>query len=175
MAKTSEGSAVTKPATSNKPAKAARARSAFGEFVGNLLRATIYKPTQGQRMRWATGLGLGAIVGTGVFLLSERLNETAGAATRLWVPAAVAGGLGWLIFRLMHFPPFAEFLIATEAEMNKVSWISKHDLKRAAQVVLATVVLLSFYLFAIDGLWFAFLKLIGIIGTGVSMDVSPNS
>ena len=36
-------------------------------------------------------------------------------------------------------PPFVEFLIATEAEMNKVSWTSRDDLYRATSVVLTTV------------------------------------
>ena len=44
--------------------------------------------------------------------------------------------LGWLIFRLVQYPPFADFLIATEAEMNKVSWTSRDDLNRATTVVL---------------------------------------
>ena len=39
--------------------------------------------------------------------------------------------LGWIIFRLVQYPPFVEFLIATEAEMNKVSWTSRDDLYRA--------------------------------------------
>ena len=52
-----------------------------------------------------------------------------------------------MIFRIVHFPPFAEFLIATEAEMNKVSWTNKDDLIRATTVVLVTVVLMAVFLF----------------------------
>ena len=61
----------------------------------------------------------------------------------LGFPAVLALVLGWVIFRIVHFPPFAEFLIATEAEMNKVSWTSKDDLYRATTVVLATVLLMA--------------------------------
>ncbi len=64
---------------------------------------------------------------------------------RLALPAAFAVVLGWIIFRIVHFPPFAEFLIATEAEMNKVSWTNKEDLIRATTVVLATVLLMAVY------------------------------
>ncbi len=64
----------------------------------------------------------------------------------------VSGYLGWVIFRIVHFPPFAEFLIATEAEMNKVSWTNKEDLIRATTVVLATVVLMTVFLFMVDTL-----------------------
>ena len=58
--------------------------------------------------------------------------------------------LGWLLFRLVQYPPFVEFLIATEAEMNKVSWTSRDDLYRATTVVLLTVTLMSLYLFGVD-------------------------
>ena len=52
------------------------------------------------------------------------------------MPAVLAAGLGWLIFRLVQYPPFVDFLIATEAEMNKVSWTSRAELNRATAVVL---------------------------------------
>ena len=55
---------------------------------------------------------------------------------RFGLPAVFPLTLGWIIFRIVHFPPFAEFLIATEAEMNKVSWTNKDDLFRATTVVL---------------------------------------
>ena len=66
------------------------------------------------------------------------------------MPAGFAVVLGWLVFRIIHFPPFAEFLIATEAEMNKVSWTNKDDLIRATTVVLMTVVLMAVFLFVVD-------------------------
>ena len=74
--------------------------------------------------------------------------------------------LGWIIFRIVHFPPFAEFLIATEAEMNKVSWTSKEDLIRATTVVLTTVVLMAVFLFVVDSLWTFILRMIGVLQFG---------
>jgi preprotein translocase subunit SecE len=82
------------------------------------------------------------------------------------LPAVFLGGLGWVIFRIIHFPPFAEFLIATEAEMNKVSWTNKDDLIRATTVVLATVVVMTVFLFMVDTLWTLVLKLIGVLKFG---------
>ena len=63
------------------------------------------------------------------------------------MPLAFAVAFGWTIFRIVHFPPFADFLIATEAEMNKVSWTTKDDLVRATTVVLTSVVLMAVFLF----------------------------
>ena len=44
------------------------------------------------------------------------------------VIAAIAA---WVIFRLLNWPLFAEFLISVEAEMNRESWASKLEVARA--------------------------------------------
>ena len=96
-------------------------------------------------------LGLGVVVGRGRV---EGLRKRRSSTRRRWRVRRARGCsrliLGWVIFRIVHFPPFAEFLIATEAEMNKVSWTSKEDLNRATTVVLATVVLMAVFLFVVD-------------------------
>jgi preprotein translocase subunit SecE len=66
----------------------------------------------------------------------------------------------------MHYPPFVEFLIATEAEMNKVSWTSREDLYRATTVVLVTVTLVAVFLFGVDWLWSNLLQIIGVLKFG---------
>ena len=53
-------------------------------------------------------------------------------------------------------PAFADFLIAVEAEMNKVSWPSRGELFRASVVVLFTIIALALLLYAYDFLWRAF-------------------
>jgi len=106
----------------------------FALFLLNLLQTELYKPMQGWYARLYTALGLGVVAAAGVW----RGYESSIDYTPLWrlgIPGVLALGLGWLIFRIIHFPPFAEFLIATEAEMNKVSWTSKEDLYRATTVV----------------------------------------
>ena len=108
---------------------------------------------QGWYARLYTALGLGVIARRRVWRLYEAsLDVHAGLAVRA-CPRPSALVLGWFIFRIVQFPPFAEFLIATEAEMNKVSWTSKDDLYRATIVVLATVLLMAVFLFGVDWLW----------------------
>src|SRR3954451_8190296 len=117
---------------------------------------------QGLYPRLYTALGLGVIAAAGVW----RGYESSIEYTPLWrlgIPAALALVLGWAIFRIIHFPPFAEFLIATEAEMNKVSWTSKDDLYRASTVVLSTVLLMAIFLFVVDWLWLFILRNIGVL------------
>jgi preprotein translocase subunit SecE len=63
----------------------------------------------------------------------------------------------------VQYPPFVDFLIATEAEMNKVSWTSRDDLYRATTVVLTSVVIMALYLFVVDWVWSLLLQQIGVL------------
>jgi len=56
-------------------------------------------------------------------------------------------------WRLVNVPTFADFLIATEAEMNKVSWTTRRRLFQDTIVVLVTTFLMTAFLFFIDILW----------------------
>ena len=52
-----------------------------------------------------------------------------------------------------QLPRFADFLIATEAELNKVSWTTRPRLIQDTIVVLMTTFLLAVFLFSMDELW----------------------
>jgi len=59
----------------------------------------------------------------------------------------------------------ADFLIATEAELNKVSWTSSRRLVQDTIVVLVTVVMMAIFLMIADVLWSTILKtdIIGVL------------
>jgi preprotein translocase SecE subunit len=69
------------------------------------------------------------------------------------VPLILLVGSIWLAWRIVNMPTFADFLIATEAEMNKVSWTTQKRLVQDTIVVLATVFLMSVFLFGMDWTW----------------------
>ncbi len=117
---------------------------------------------QGWYARIYTALGLGLVVAAGAYRVYESSLDYSPVG-RIGLPFVFAAVLGWLVFRIVQFPPFAEFLIATEAEMNKVSWTNKDDLIRATTVVLMTVVLMAVFLFLVDTLWTFMLRLIGVL------------
>ena len=71
------------------------------------------------------------------------------------------GGLG--AFLLVNWPRFADFLIATESEMKKVSWSTQQELIGSTLVVIVTVVLLGFLIGGLDIFWAWCLKLIGAL------------
>jgi preprotein translocase SecE subunit len=129
------------------------------------------KPMQGQRVRRATMLGIILLVGAGIYSLYN--HGTLNTVDRNWsvvIPFTnyvqpllpdvkytlplliVAAGL-WLAFRVVHLPVFADFLIATEAELNKVSWPTRKSVVQDTIVVLTTVLMLTVFLFLVDMGW----------------------
>ena len=86
-------------------------------------------------------------------------------AVRYTLPLLLLAASMWLAWRVVNFPPFADFLIATEAELNKVSWTTKPRLIQDTIVVLAVTALLAIFLFAMDQTWRVVLswKPIGVI------------
>ncbi|MEZ6141972.1 MAG: preprotein translocase subunit SecE [Zavarzinella sp.] len=72
---------------------------------------------------------------------------------KLTVPLILFAGMVWFAWRLVNQPTFADFLIATEAEMNKVSWSSRRSLIRDTIVVIVTVLFITFFLLLVDTMW----------------------
>jgi preprotein translocase subunit SecE len=165
MGKVKDGLSASKPAKPSKGKPSSAAQNRFAQFLVNLGRVSLYKPMQGWYARLYTAIGLGVIVVLGIWRLYETVRDAA-PATRFGIPAAVGAVLGWIVFRLVQYPPFVEFLIATEAEMNKVSWTSRDDLYRATSVVLTTVFLMAVFLFGVDWVWSNLLQLLGVLRFG---------
>jgi preprotein translocase subunit SecE len=77
-------------------------------------------------------------------------------------PAALMLAGLWIVYRSVNMPALADFLIAVEAEMNKVSWPSRGELMTASMVVLVCILFLGFLLAAYDFVWiwvFKFLRI----------------
>ncbi len=163
MGKVKDGSPAAKVTKVAKGAPTGESRRRFAPFLANLVQVNLYKPLQGKQARLWTAVGLGLTIIMGLRELSLTLGAQSPAAVAYGVPALIGVVLGWITFRLLQYPPFVEFLIATEAEMNKVSWTSRDDLKRATTVVLVTVVLMAVFLFGVDWLWSNLLQLIGVL------------
>ena len=141
-----------------------KAGGLVGQFFANLARNDQFKPTQGRNARLWTAVGLGVLVAAGVYSVPrDAAQGPVFPLAELGIPVALALGFAWAIWRLVQFPPFADFLIATEAEMKKVSWTSREDLRRATIVVLSTVFFLALYLFGVDYLWSALLQAFGVL------------
>jgi len=70
-----------------------------------------------------------------------------------WLGVIVAAIGGFFAYRAVQVPRFADFLIAVEAEMNKVSWPGQAELIKASIVVIFVIFFLAGILFAFDLIW----------------------
>jgi preprotein translocase SecE subunit len=76
----------------------------------------------------------------------------------------------WTSWRAVNYPPFADFLIATEAEMNKVSWTPRKALIKDTFVVLTCVFIIAMFIFIVDIFWGWLLsrELVGVLPRSTS-------
>lgn len=152
-----------------------------------------YKPNQGKKVRRATLLGLMILLGCGIWTLLN--HHTLDVVNKDWwlnvpfvgptlkilpdvkftVPLLLSALGLWLAFRLVHMPAFAEFLIATEGELNKIAWPTRKSLIQDTIVVLTTVVLLTVFLFLVDVAWGKILSnpYIGVLQIDSAKDAQP--
>ena len=142
--------------------------SGWTQVIRELLRTDIYKRSQGRLVRQFTCLGIWIAFALAAWRTYPTLTidwhvapVTAYAASAL----VLIVGL-WLGFRIVNLASFADFLIAVEAEMNKVSWPSRTELIRASMVVIVLMFGLTMVLFAYDMILTSLLKAIGV-GTTV--------
>ena len=166
MGKVKDGSpAAAKSTKVAKGGTVAAAKGRFLPFLTNLVQVGLYKPLQGRQARLYTAVALGFILVMGLreLQLSLGANPNLSVEASYVIPGVVGLVLAWMGYRLLQFPPFVEFLIATEAEMNKVSWTSRDDLKRSTTVVLVTVFLMAIFLFGVDWLWSNLLQAIHVL------------
>ena len=156
-------------------------------FLRELFHVGIYKRTQGRVARQVTFAAVAVALALGIYGLWETLdsaltgwpgnwlaywnlgrNEAAEAVVRQSVHHGLPFlllllGL-WAVYRLVNVPRFADFLIAVEAEMNKVYWPSRHELIRGSSVVLITIIILAAALYGFDMAWKVILSpLLGVV------------
>lgn len=133
-------------------------------FWTALLQAGLYKRNQGRLVRQLTAGGaLAAVLLAAWAMAIHLLNDVQPPWLQYALPAAFALAGAWAVYRLVNYPPFADFLIDVEGEMAKVSWASSDELKRATAVVLTTMITLSAVLFLYDFVWLRVLRWIGIL------------
>ncbi len=133
-------------------------------LTAELFHAAVYKPNQGRIVRQLTALAIWVVVALGCWRLYGTLRGSMEAGSYL-IPAIpgvlLIAGL-WIGYRLVNWPRFADFLIAVEAEMNKVTWPSKDELIRASVVVMFTIFFLAVSLFMFDVIWQFIFNFLGV-------------
>jgi preprotein translocase subunit SecE len=132
-------------------------------FWRSLGQLAMYKPAQGRLVRQLTGIALAALLLLIAYETATMSYMVALLGNGHFLLMIVLGLLAvWVAYRLVNYPKFADFLIAVEAEMNKVSWPSQPELVRASIVVMAVIFLMAMVLYGFDVFWTKFLQLIRV-------------
>jgi preprotein translocase subunit SecE len=111
----------------------------------------IYKKGQGKYTRLWSAFAAALITGLGCWRLYVLLE---GIGVGTWVETMVPAGLfvifATVIFWLANKPSAADFLIAAEGEMKKVSWSSRQEIVSSTTIVIVVVVFMAVLLGVTD-------------------------
>jgi preprotein translocase subunit SecE len=138
---------------SNRAAQASKKKKRSMTTTAHWLFATgLYKRNQGRITRQVTFGAFLFVAAYGAWRMSQELASY----TRLYsvgIPLLVAALFAWVAYRLVNMPAFADFLIAVEAEMAKVSWPTRAELIRSSLVVIIVILGMAALLWAYDTFW----------------------
>jgi preprotein translocase subunit SecE len=143
-----------------------------GSLLRELFSVSVYKRNQGKVARQLTAAALAIAIGLGIWRLSQLLPIWFGGAdsmaplaggadlgvVRFLVPGLLLALGAWICFRVVNIPRFADFLIAVESEMTKVSWPSRDEVVRSSVVVIFLIFALAAILAGYDLFWWFVLR-----------------
>ncbi len=128
----------------------------------------IYKRGQGKYTRTITFLAGVLIAGIiAQYVGSAMTNVVVSEYVRYGVPIGIVAAGVLLVFWIVNRAGSADFMIATEGEMKKVSWSSKREIIGGTKVVIATTLILAMLLWAVDlayGFFFSWIDVIQFTG-----------
>ena len=111
----------------------------------------IYKRGQGKNTRLCSAFGVAVVVALGCLQLYKKLQATEfGLWVETMVPAVLFVALGLVVFWLVNKPAVADFMIAAEGEMKKVSWASRKEIAVSTFIVIVVVILVALLLGVTD-------------------------
>ncbi len=140
----------------------AKTRLVAGLFA-EMFSIGLYKRNQGKQVRQVTGVAVAVFFLIAASTLSNNLPVKSIEILRVGLPMLI-GAIGvWFAYRVVNYAPVADFLIAVQSEMDKVSWPSWPQLWRATVVVLVTMVFLAFSLFLFDIIWQYIFRTVGFL------------
>ena len=132
-------------------------------LIPELFSLSLYKKNQGRLVRSLTAGVVSAACAFGCLSLSQTWLSDQDTAFRVALPSVLGALACWFSFRLVQFPKFAEFLIAVQSELDKVSWPAVQELWRATFVVLGSMFVLCFVLLCLDFIWYQVLSSLQIL------------
>ena len=110
----------------------------------------IYKRSQGYYTRLYTALISFSIIAVGCYVLYGKMQVIDNIWVNTLVPAGVCTLFGFLIFWIVNKPTVADFMIAAEGEIKKVSWSSRKEIMASTMVVVFVVASMAAMLWLVD-------------------------
>ena len=82
-----------------------------------------------------------------------------------WLPICIGlvGVAGLISVAVLNRPRWVDFLISVQAEIDKVTWPSKGEVRKATMVVLVLLVSMAGVIFVFDVIWQKVFKTIGFL------------
>lgn len=111
---------------------------------------SIYKRGQGYHTRLWSALSTFLIVAIGCYRLYQKLYSPDDIWICTVIPGAICAGFAFLIFWLVNKPNIADFMIAAEGEIKKVSWSSRREIVASTTIVIGVVLSMGFMLVGVD-------------------------
>ena len=136
-------------------------------FWSEMFRFGVYKPNQGRIVRQLSFLAIAILACLAAYELHRFSLFSAMFAGSRYIFLLVFSLIGlWFSYRIVNYSKFADFLIAVEAEMNKVSWPSKTELWNASLVVMFVIFARAGLLYLFDIVWTLLFQVVGIRYSG---------
>ena len=128
---------------------------------------SIYKPGQGYWTRVLTAIGAGTLVLSCLAWVISQFTHL-DDKPRLIIQSSIAVGVilvaSGLMWYLLNKPRIVDFMIATEAEMRKVNWPTKHEIFASTLVVITGTMVMSLFLWLVNMASAWFFQKIGVLG-----------
>jgi preprotein translocase SecE subunit len=110
----------------------------------------IYKRGQGKNARLGTAISVFVVAAVGCWILHQKLMALDNPWLDTMLPAAVCAVSAAVIYWLSNIPSIADFLIAAEGEIKKVSWSNRKEIANSTMIVIVVVAVMSIGLGLVD-------------------------
>jgi preprotein translocase subunit SecE len=124
----------------------------------------IYKRGQGRYARTITFVAAMVVGLGGAAALSRKLEGAVPLVLQFGVPALLFVAVGVFMFWMVNRQKSADFLIATEGEMKKVSWSSRKEIVGSTKVVIVATFIMAGILYAVDAVFALLFTAMGVMG-----------
>ena len=122
----------------------------------------IYKRGQAANTRLGTALGIFVLAAYGCFVLHQKLQPLGNIWLETLVPVGLCAIIAGIIAWIMNKPSVADFLIASEGEIKKVSWSTRKELTASTTVVIFVMLTVAILLALVDWAFILFFDKIGL-------------